>query len=63
MRIEFFYKETGNVIKDDSEFFVMGGKVMKNNFWDTESQEATVDFYNFVEDVDNADWRVVGDVQ
>ena len=62
MNIEFYYIDTGVAIlksQSDDRLFVMNDTVYTDNFRSCESQEATVDFDTFVEEVDNISWRIV----
>lgn len=60
MKIEFFYKETGEVMDGSSDdHFVMGDEVYRNNQWVTESQEAAVDFDDFITECVHLGWRVM----
>ena len=61
MEIEFFYTETGNAIKkQDSKdtLFVMNDKVYSDNFEYCESQEATVQFEDFIKECTDLSWRI-----
>jgi hypothetical protein len=61
MKIEFFYKSSGCVVKDSDDcLFVMNNRVYADNYHATESQEATVSFEDFITPaLDDIDWRVV----
>lgn len=58
MEIEFFNIETGETIPA-GDHFVMYNRVFCDNYWSTESQEATVMFDDFIEECSHVGWRVV----
>lgn len=65
MEIEFYYLESGNVIKkqdSDDTLFVMNGKVFSDNFESCESQDATVQFEDFIKECNDLGWRVVREI-
>ncbi len=60
MKVEFYFKETGEVIEQpEGMFFVMNDKVFCDNGWSCESQEATVSFDDFINELPRVGWRVV----
>ena len=64
MKIEFYHKYTGLVIPDrtsNNYYFVMNNEVYRDNQYSCESQEASVDFDTFVEEVPDIIWRIVND--
>ncbi len=59
MNIEFFIKSTGLIVAEtDGYLFVMSNKVYRDNQHSTESQEASVSFEDFIEEMPDIDWRL-----
>ena len=60
MKIEFFNKDTGDIIIDTNDYyFVMNDKVWMDNGKSYESQSAVVCFDNFIKEMPNIGWRVI----
>lgn len=59
MKIEFYYKETGIIIVDCWEYFVMNDEVYRDNYRTYESQAAVVSFDDFIERCYGIGWRVI----
>lgn len=63
MIIEFYNKESGEVIGEDLSadyYFVMNNVVYCDNQFSTESQESSVYFTDFITKCRCIGWRVVG---
>ena len=60
MKIEFFNKETGDILMNtDDWYFVMNNEVYRNNDVYYESQEASIGFDDCVFKVPRVGWRVL----
>lgn len=60
MKIEFYYKDTGEVLqKTNDEFFIMNDEVWCDNGYSCESQEPSVCFDDFIVHKPHIGWRVV----
>lgn len=59
MNIEFYIKETGEIIEQpDCHFFVMSNEVYCDSGFSTESQEATVTFEDFIKECPHVGFRI-----
>lgn len=59
MHIEFFFKETGDILIDTCVYFVMNDEVYADNGETYESQSSVVGFEDFISECPNIGWRVV----
>ena len=56
-RLEFFNKETGQVLKNHPYFVYEDGSVWRDNYQTCESQCAVVGFDDFKMECPDVDWR------
>ena len=57
-KIVFFHKESGSVLQQTGNLFVMDGIVYRHTYDTFESQCSVVSFDTFVEELPDIDWRV-----